>query len=462
MQTVNFNCPHCGNLMAVGMNLLGRNVRCPHCKAVVQAPTAAGQPMSSPVIVTPPVKPQEPTPPSPPATVLSSAPTLPQFKLPEKPSEPVESIFGEVHDEDLFGTEQPKPVMPSKSPTPIAPVEKPLLFPPEPTAPAREPASPFADAQTEISAGPAVPMPEIEPEPASDFDPTGQTTETRPAKTGRDSRRTQRPPTVDEAKGGNAFAIILLAYGLLMTIAAGIFGYLTFVKSPEPMHPFNAIPDVFGEYEKANRKQTSLKWMPDPRAEVPANLRVKLGEELVVGDLAVTPLDIKTEVVTAVERFNVGDDKVRPIPPKTLVMSLKVKNRSADTAFYPTDPAFLRRLEPKVDERNGPYTMLEINRQRFYGLFQWPPTGNTRKEFIQGHDANEKLLKPGEENTIFVTVAPKQDVVRDMERVPADQPLVWKVQLRRGLVKHKDESGREGEISATAVIGVTFKKAQIQ
>src|SRR5947209_7491787 len=42
MQTVNFNCPFCGKLMAVGLNLLGRNVRCPHCKQVVQAPANAG------------------------------------------------------------------------------------------------------------------------------------------------------------------------------------------------------------------------------------------------------------------------------------------------------------------------------------------------------------------------------------------------------------------------------------
>ena len=61
MQTVNFNCPHCGNLMAVSMNLLGRNVRCPHCKQVLRAPAAAGG-------VSAPPQPAAPTP-SPPAPV---------------------------------------------------------------------------------------------------------------------------------------------------------------------------------------------------------------------------------------------------------------------------------------------------------------------------------------------------------------------------------------------------------
>jgi DNA-directed RNA polymerase subunit RPC12/RpoP len=41
MQTVNFNCSSCAKTMAVGLNLLGRNVRCPHCKQVIQAPASS-------------------------------------------------------------------------------------------------------------------------------------------------------------------------------------------------------------------------------------------------------------------------------------------------------------------------------------------------------------------------------------------------------------------------------------
>src|SRR5919204_1287479 len=101
MQTVNFNCPHCGNLMAVGTNLLGRNVRCPHCKQVLRAPAAAGGVPAPPV----------PTP-APPAPV-------PTFNVP-RPTEHPESIFGERHDEDVFGSEPPKPTLPAV-PTPAAP-----------------------------------------------------------------------------------------------------------------------------------------------------------------------------------------------------------------------------------------------------------------------------------------------------------------------------------------------------
>src|SRR5262245_3641530 len=106
MQTVNFNCPHCGNLMAVGTNLLGRNVRCPHCRLVVRAPAAAGEP-SMPTPAAPPPTPAPP--PQPPAAPQK----VPMFSMPQ-PTEHHESIFGERHDEDVFGSEPPKPVLPSE------------------------------------------------------------------------------------------------------------------------------------------------------------------------------------------------------------------------------------------------------------------------------------------------------------------------------------------------------------
>src|SRR5688572_32342049 len=40
MSPVKFPCPHCGQLMAVGAELLGRPVRCPHCQQVLTAPAA--------------------------------------------------------------------------------------------------------------------------------------------------------------------------------------------------------------------------------------------------------------------------------------------------------------------------------------------------------------------------------------------------------------------------------------
>lgn len=41
MSVVKFTCSHCQRLMAVGPDLFGRSVRCPHCQGIVVAPTFA-------------------------------------------------------------------------------------------------------------------------------------------------------------------------------------------------------------------------------------------------------------------------------------------------------------------------------------------------------------------------------------------------------------------------------------
>src|SRR4051794_17013317 len=47
METVNFQCGHCGKLMAVTTQMLGRQVRCPHCQQVVLAPAQSPAPRPS-------------------------------------------------------------------------------------------------------------------------------------------------------------------------------------------------------------------------------------------------------------------------------------------------------------------------------------------------------------------------------------------------------------------------------
>jgi hypothetical protein len=43
MQTVQFQCGHCGSTMGVNIEFLGQEVRCPTCQQVVVAPAAADQ-----------------------------------------------------------------------------------------------------------------------------------------------------------------------------------------------------------------------------------------------------------------------------------------------------------------------------------------------------------------------------------------------------------------------------------
>src|SRR5438105_13368905 len=90
MQTMNFQCGRCGNLMAVSTDFLGQQVRCPHCQQVVLAP-----------------------PPSAPAPAAqATAPTGPNpAVLPIQEPQPTGPRYGEQEDifappdsgDDLFG-----------------------------------------------------------------------------------------------------------------------------------------------------------------------------------------------------------------------------------------------------------------------------------------------------------------------------------------------------------------------
>src|SRR4029453_1019886 len=61
--TVTFPCPFCGRRMGVPAELLGKQVRCPHCKQVVLAPATVGP---APTTAPPPPPPPPPPPAAPP------------------------------------------------------------------------------------------------------------------------------------------------------------------------------------------------------------------------------------------------------------------------------------------------------------------------------------------------------------------------------------------------------------
>src|SRR5215469_509745 len=86
METVNFQCGHCRQLLAVSKQHLGQQVRCPHCQQVVVAPPQeAAVPPSAPV---PP--PQDPF-----SAAFSFAPPKPEEH---------DSIFSApAESDDLFG-----------------------------------------------------------------------------------------------------------------------------------------------------------------------------------------------------------------------------------------------------------------------------------------------------------------------------------------------------------------------
>src|SRR6516165_6195416 len=96
MQTVNFQCGHCRNVMGVNAAYLGKQVRCPHCQqgvlSTAQAPLPAAQ---------------------------AAAPAPGQGS--GSKSDDQDSIFGEHVDEDLFGSPQRSKVELPPAPAPPRP-----------------------------------------------------------------------------------------------------------------------------------------------------------------------------------------------------------------------------------------------------------------------------------------------------------------------------------------------------
>ncbi len=524
MQNINFNCPHCGNMMAVGENLLGRNVRCPHakCGKIVKAPVAAGQAATAVA-----------APPSPSESQKSLPVVIP------KPTESHESIFGEVHHEDIFESETaPKPTIVVRNAGSVAPsthaaMKPPVIPPPPPPVPppvvpsetsnkleepipfSNQMVSPVPPPIFEVTEANSLPPSLLEPTitisttpPKSanqdfdlDPDPTQvapqtqpvlsigvptqdvdlnldddplpmtspppvapppsryvpsqpsfeqmnetSTVETQPVVRKKSSSKNQPAP----AKTG-AFTWILLIYGVIATIGLAIFAAKSLLSSNKESHPFDAIPDVFGTYDKADRKKSSHNVLPATDLDVPSHLRVKLNESLTVGDLQVTPLSVERKKVNFVAAQAKGNPSI--LPTETVMLRLKVKNVSQSTSFHPNDPAFWR--DPKKGETA--YTALMIGKTPHYGAFPWPALLNFS---VEGHPSeDDKPLRPGEERETFICTGRTSDTVRAVDAHKGD--FLWRVQLRRGVITYTDKQGKTGDISATTVIGVQFTPDQI-
>src|SRR2546429_89822 len=90
MSTHTFPCPFCGRRMGVGPELLGKAVRCPHCKQTVHAPTTNPTPPPPPP-PPPPLPPPpsrasgHPPPPPPPRPAPGAPPAVRPRLLPGPP-----------------------------------------------------------------------------------------------------------------------------------------------------------------------------------------------------------------------------------------------------------------------------------------------------------------------------------------------------------------------------------------
>jgi hypothetical protein len=208
--------------------------------------------------------------------------------------------------------------------------------------------------------------------------------------------------------------IFLIPYSIVATVAVVVL----YKRQPD-FHPLETLPDPDAPKNGARRIRTDL--------ALPRKLRVALGESLRVGDVQVMPKQV-----------------VR-LPGDRLALTLTIANLSDDVEFNPVSPTFTRYVR-NVPKALKPYTYLEAGE------------GEERK-FVYGgvwRPARAGPLSPGKDMSATLTTDVR-DAAAVRELLQFGGPLLWRVQVRRGLVEYKGK-----EVSATAVVGVEFQAADVR
>ena len=258
----------------------------------------------------------------------------------------------------------------------------------------------------------------------------------------------------------------LLLYAILAT-AAVAFLYLRMTSAPPSM--FDQMPDTQGDTPGVRpSKPVGQIFSIDQKLAtqpLPRHLEVALGQTLIVGDIEVTPFKL--------ERGNFGiftqgtEDRVQPSPHESLKLHLRLKNLAKDYAFTPLDNFFDRHWSPG-EGRATPLTLLQAGPETFFGgPASWTKNKTQKREWLEGRkDIDREGLQPGETLETFVCTDGWNPAVQlhlfgldpegEVKQKSYSGNLVWRVQLRRGLITHKGK-----ELPATAVIGVEFTSADL-
>lgn len=453
MQTVNFQCGHCGNLMAVGINFLGQQVRCPHCQQVVMAPASAA-PAMAPASVPAPV-PAAPTP----------AFLQPPLNFTQHNED--DSIFAPpASSEDVFGVPSaPRlELPPPTTPPPPAPV----MLEPAPAAP------PVLD--TTMAFVPSEPVPDARGGDATTLlvDGASQQPASAPANdstlltpdqfSGVAIPTVPRTPRVQTASRGASLwwlyclVLPLLSYAILATV---LIIMLWNKSANAPPDPLERLPDVDGDAPGARPAAgggQKASWAAPEQYNniaIAPSRQVGLGETLRIGDLEVTPQKVELKTVKVWVETAANPE---PCQNPSLVLSLRLRNVSDQWAFTPLDNYFDRKPKPGSPK---PLTVLEAGSKKFYGgPAPWYPRNRPAKnrqdrQWVDGRkNFDDKGLAPGlAEDTIICTDGDGDNFAGVVDD---HQNFLWRVHLRRGVVKVG-----KGLKPATTVIGVHFTKKQI-
>lgn len=435
MQTINFQCGHCRKIMGVQAAYLGKQVRCPHCQQVVLAPTQAPAPVPAAAAAAPVPPPSSPPPPG-------------------RGGDEHDSIFGEQIDEDLFGSPPKSKVELPDPPRPSPQLQlEPTMFQLPGVSSGAGPTGAGA------ALNPPTPSPAVHSEaPTTDLaaapPEAGNENGALPAKP-----KTQAPPNTVLS---NSLLIILIPYSILITIIALIL-YFNQQRTP---HPLEMLPDLGNPPAKrvgqAPPPVLNLKSYVRFKADaaLPPHLLTVVGQPIQVGDVEITPLSVEQKRLMF--KWRTGQYKPELSEYESLVMALKLKNLSKDVEFRPLDLSFDHLWKETNGAATLPYTYLEVNGRRFCGPFRWLPSVQRNQpsqfagsdEYVEGQEDYMKLLQPGEELKTVIVTDPNDQIAATLRNYPGK--LLWRVQVRRGLVNYKDR-----DISVTGVIGVQFDKDEI-
>jgi hypothetical protein len=434
MATVNFQCGHCHNLMAVGEESLGQQVRCPHCQQVVLAPAPSPPPADLPAVAVP--RPEE-----------------------------GDSIFTppEASQDDLFGTPIPRVELPTEPVFPRLGLDEPTL-PTDPAAPPPPaPAEPPTITYTPAEAAPAPSITEVVPPDGAAAPAGAEAPAPAPPEEGLPLPVMQKPRVARSNPWVIPLVIApLVFYSLMATIYILDTQFLHFFTPPPPPHPLEILPDLEGDNKGAatrGGKHSSVPYVrPDPEQALDPSLRVRLGQTHAVGDLEVTPVKVEQR-----RHALLTGRAVEPFAEDVLSVTLRLRNRSADVTFKPMDRFFSAAWSNK-SRREKPYTLLEMGDRKFYGgPLPWISLATARKtrdyiDYVDKQEVNTEL-KPGEQMTTFFCTNPEDHVVKALEGYQGR--LLWRVQLRRGLVKWTTQNGVTREDPATTVVGIEFAAADV-
>jgi hypothetical protein len=253
---------------------------------------------------------------------------------------------------------------------------------------------------------------------------------------------------------------ILIPYAIVTTLA--VLYLLQQQHGQKPPHILESIPDqgLYEDFLEGRRRETipplsKAGDKPPPTKVIPANETLppempplRLNETRVVGDLAVMPIEVTRQRL----RYDYKNGQQQVTGDEALVLRLQVRNEGK-LVFRPEDETFNRAF---LDNRVPVYTYLQAGPQRYYGAISDPS-----QERLSLASCNS--LAPGETGIIHITAVRGSDGKTPVtEALATAQPLVWRVQLRRGKEEVSMSNGRKRSVWVTTVIPITFQPGEVR